>query len=497
MKRSFFSFARGVIALFFSATLSWTLRAAAADEGWMSLFDGHSLAGWKAAENPASFRVVDGAIACNGPRAHLFYVGSDGAAAFEDFELSIEVMSKPGANSGVFFHTAWQDSGWPAAGFEVQVDNSQKQHGDYLENKRTGSLYGIRNVYPAVAPDDAWFTMAVTVRRPHVEIRVDGVLVVDYIEPKLPLPEGAPKLNALGRGTFALQCHDPESTVFYRNIRVRPLPHDNATVVAQPTFDAAAVQRLALGHENFPLVDLHTHLKGGLTLEHALAVSRETGVGLGIAINGGKGFPVQDDAAALAFLESMRSQPVFLALQGEGREWRQMFSRPVLARFDYIFTDSMTFTNAAGRRLRLWIPEETEIGPDVQAFMDYLTAQTVTIIENEPIDIYVNPTFLPEAIAARYDELWTDERMQRIIAAAVKHGVAIEINARYKLPSEHFIRLAKAAGAKFTIGTNNTTADDFGDWSYPLEMQRKVGLTWKDMFEPGHAPSRIQRETAP
>ena len=116
------------------------------------------------------------------------------------------------------------------------------------------------------------------------------------------------------------------------------------------------------------------------------------------------------------------------------------------------------------------------------------------IIVTEPIDIYVNPTFLPEVIAPRYDELWTEERMQRIIAAAVKHGVAIEINARYKLPSEKFIRLAKAAGAKFTIGTINTSAADYGDWSYPLARQKKIGLTWRDMYVPGHEASRSQRE---
>lgn len=470
-------------------------RASCAEEnGWIPLFNGSSLAGWKANENPGSFRVVDGAIEAGGPRAHLFYLGPDGAAAFEDFELSVEVKTRPGANSGVYFHTAWQDTGWPDAGFEVQVDNSQHQHVDYLEHKMTGSLYGVRNLYKVLVGDDTWFTLTATVRKPRVEIRLNGTLVVDYTEPARPLPPGAPKLNELGRGTFALQCHDPESHVFYRNIRVRPLARAAQAGVAPQPLDAAAAQRLALGRDNFPLVDAHTHLKGGLTLERALAISRETGMGLGIAVNGGRGFPVQDDAAAIAFLDSMKGQPVFVALQGEGREWVQMFSPQTRARFDYIFTDSMTFTDPAGHRLRLWIPEEADIGADVQAFMETLVAQTVKIIETEPIDIYVNPTFLPASIAARYDELWTDERMQRVIAAAVRHGVAIEINARYRLPSEHFIRLAKAAGAKFSIGTNNAGADDFGDWTYPLEMQKKAGLTWRDMFAPGHGPSRAQRE---
>jgi hypothetical protein len=214
-------------------------------------------------------------------------------------------------------------------------------------------------------------------------------------------------------------------------------------------------------------------------------------------VNGGVGFPVQDDAAARAFVESMRGQPVFLALQAEGREWMRMFSRETRARFDYIFTDSMTWTNAAGKRLRLWLPAEADFGPDTQGFIEELVAAAVRIMETEPIDIYVNPTFLPATIAARYDELWTEERMQRVIMAAVRHGVAIEINARYRLPSERFIRAAKAAGAKFTIGTNNASAQDFGDWSYPVEIQRKLGLSWRDFWAPGHAPSRAQREWRP
>jgi hypothetical protein len=181
-------------------------------------------------------------------------------------------------------------------------------------------------------------------------------------------------------------------------------------------------------------------------------------------------------------------------MQAEGREWVSIFSRETRARFDYVFTDSMTWTNPAGRRMRLWMPEEVEIGPDVQAFMELLVSKTVEILESEPIDVYVNPTFLPAAIAARYDELWTEERMTRVIDAAVQHGVAIEIGARYKLPSERFLRLAKRRGAKFTFGTNNAGAADLGDWSYPLEMQRRLGLEWRDMFVPGHQPSRAQRE---
>jgi hypothetical protein len=461
---------------------------------WVSLFDGASLAGWKAAaEGPSSFRVEEGAIACDGPRSHLFYVGPDGNAAFEDFELSLEVRTKPGANSGVFFHTAYQDQDWPARGFEVQVNNSQPRRGDYLEYKMTGSLYGVRNVYKPMARDDEWFTLNILVRKPLVQVRVNGTLLVDYREAAA-LPASAP-VKRLGRGTFALQCHDPESRVFYRNPRARSLPPlPLAEAAPLPVVDAAYLQLLELGRSNFPTLDLHAHLKAGLTLEQALQLSRRTGMGLGVAANCGKGFPIQNDADAAAFVESLKGQPVFVGMQAEGREWVTLFSKATRARFDYVFTDSMTWTNPAGRRMRLWIPEEVEIGPDEQAFMELLVSRTVGILESEPIDVYVNPTFLPALIASRYDTLWTEARMRRVIDAAVKHGVAIEINARYKLPSESFLRLAKAAGAKFSFGTNNAGATDLGDWSYPLEMQKKLGLTWQDMFVPGRQPSRAQRE---
>jgi hypothetical protein len=317
---------------------------------------------------------------------------------------------------------------------------------------------------------------------------------VDWIEPPGPLPEGAPKMNRLGSGTFALQCHDPESKVFYRNLRVRALPTPPAVAAPMPLVDERHAQMITLGRANFPLVDLHAHLKGGLTLEQALALSRGTGMFLGLAVNCGKGFPVETDEGALAYLKTMEGQPAFVGMQAEGREWVTMFSRETRAKFDYVFTDGMTWSNPAGKRMRLWMPDEVEIGPDEQAFMDLLVSKIVGILETEPIDIYVNATFLPAAIAPRYDALWSEARMTRVIDAAVKSGVAIEIGARYKIPSEAFLRLAKARGAKFTFGTNNGGAKDLGDWSYPLEMQKKLDLKWQDMFVPGHQPSRAQRE---
>ncbi len=466
---------------------------ALAQEGWISLFDGRTLNGWKASENPSSFRVADGSIAADGPRAHLFYVGNGHPADFRNFEFMAEVIARPGANSGIYFHTEFQQEGFPAKGFEAQINNSARQHGDYLELKKTGSLYSIRNQYKAIVGDDEWFTMHITVRGKRIQIRVNGILQVDYTEPQEPVVPSNQTARRFSHGTFALQCHDPGSKVFFRNLRVRQLAGDMSEPVETVAVDDIYRQIIELGSANFPLIDFHVHLKGGLTLEEALALSRRLGVNYGIAVNCGLGFPIADDHGIADFLKTMQGQPVFVGMQAEGREWVRLFSPEAVARFDYVFTDAMTFTNRNGRRMRLWIPSEVEVG-DSQEFMEMLVERIVGIMNNEPIDIYVNPTFLPASIAAEYDTLWTTERMQKVIDAAVRNGVAIEINNRYRLPSPAFIRMAKKAGAKFTIGTNNA-GRELGRIEYALEMARECKLTWQDMWMPkpdGEKPVQIR-----
>ncbi|MGE5647701.1 MAG: family 16 glycoside hydrolase [Acidobacteriota bacterium] len=467
------------------AALPVTAARATADEGWIPLFDGKSLDGWRASEHAESWKVAEGAIAAAGPRSHLFYTRRTG---FKNFELKASVMTRPGANSGIYFHTQFERGGWPAKGFEVQINNTHHGEGDYIERKKTGSLYGVRNVYKQLVADNEWFEMHIVVRGKQVEIRVNGTLVVDYVEPDPPVAEpGEGAGRVLSSGTFALQCHDPGSQVFFRNILVRPLPDNARAASAQrPLADGIYRQILHLNAENFPVVDYHVHLKGGLTIEQALANSRRTGVAYGIAINCGVGFPVTNDSGVMEFVRAMKGQPVFVALQGEGREWVTLVSKDTIAQFDYVFTDSMTFTDDNGRRMRTWIKEEVGVIPDAQAFMEMLVRRILGILNNEPIDIYVNPTFLPDQIAADYDRLWTPERMQKVIDAAANNGIAVEINNRYRIPSPAFIKMAKKAGVKFAFGTNNGDAA-LGRQEYALQMVSECGLTWRDIFVPRRA----------
>lgn len=240
--------------------------------------------------------------------------------------------------------------------------------------------------------------------------------------------------------------------------------------------------------------DFHVHVKGDLTLDEALRRSRESGITYGIAVNGGVGFPIDTDAGLEAFLADMRGRPVFTAFQGEGREWVRLFSRATLEKFDYVFTDAMTWTDDRGRRMRLWIEDEVGRITDPERFMDQLVDRATTIFATEAIDLYVNPTYVPDQLSAQYDALWTPGRMKRIVDGLAANGIAMEINNRRRIPSAAFIRLARQAGVKLACGTNNAGAADLGRNEYCAEMTRALDLRSEDFWcPPADGRKAVQR----
>ncbi len=185
---------------------------------WISLFDGKSLNGWKVGDHPETFKVDSGMIVVNGVTAHLFYNGDVQNHDFKNFEFKADVMTKPGSNSGIYFHTAFQQGGWPAKGYEVQVNNS---HTDW---RRTGGLYAVDDVKEVYVKDNEWFTEYIKVEGKHIIIKLNDKTVVDYTEPEnveRPTDMAGRKISD---GTFALQGHDPKSKVYFKNIMVKPLP---------------------------------------------------------------------------------------------------------------------------------------------------------------------------------------------------------------------------------------------------------------------------------
>ena len=186
------------------------------EDGFISIFDGKTFEGWKAStENPGSFVIEDGAFVTSGPRAHLFYDGY--LAPFRNFELKVDVWVEHNSNGGIYFHTKYQESGWPTGGFECQVNVSHKDW------KKTGSLYDVANLGLTPVKEKTWWTQHITVEGDTVTVRLNDVVVLQYKEPDGAVPRESFE-RVLGEGTFALQCHDPVSVVRYRNIRVKPLP---------------------------------------------------------------------------------------------------------------------------------------------------------------------------------------------------------------------------------------------------------------------------------
>ncbi len=184
---------------------------------WISLFDGKTLNGWKESEGP-SFSVVDGSIKVAGKRSHLYYDGPVQNHDFKNFELKLKIKTEPGSNSGVYFHTKFQQRGFPDDGFEVQVNNS---HTDW---KRTAGLYDIKDTAATFVKDNEWFEMSITVIGKHVVTKINGQTIIDWTEPEGAVASEGHPGRVISDGTFALQAHDPKSVIYYKDIMVRPLP---------------------------------------------------------------------------------------------------------------------------------------------------------------------------------------------------------------------------------------------------------------------------------
>ncbi len=185
------------------------------DADWVSLTDGKTFDGWKINENPEGWKIQDGAFVAKGDRSHLFYVGDE--KPFKNFEFKAKVMCQPKANGGIYFHTKFQELGWPKHGYEAQVNNT---HGD---RKKTGGIYDVKDVLdnsPAV--DNEWFDYYIKVEGKTITIKINGETTVEYTEPADKKP-GRDFTRVLTEGTFALQCHDPGASVFYKEIYVRRL----------------------------------------------------------------------------------------------------------------------------------------------------------------------------------------------------------------------------------------------------------------------------------
>ncbi len=196
--------------------LALVSMAMAADDGMVELFNGQNFDGWKVGDNAASFQIVDGVMKINGDAGHLFYMGSVHEHCWTNFHLRAEVMTKEHANSGIYFHTVYQESGFPSTGHECQIANT------HPDPQKTASIYNRFKVNPQACNDDEWFVYEIIVEGRHIITKINGKVCADWTETDADLTDVEPG-RKIGSGTFALQAHDPGSTVYVRSFKVEAL----------------------------------------------------------------------------------------------------------------------------------------------------------------------------------------------------------------------------------------------------------------------------------
>jgi histidinol phosphatase-like PHP family hydrolase len=252
---------------------------------------------------------------------------------------------------------------------------------------------------------------------------------------------------------------------------------------------------------DFPLVDLHVHLDNS-TIDQVLPLSKKLGVKFGIVEHAGtkeNKYPtvLSNDEELKAYVKMLAGKDVYKGVQAEWSDWMKGFSREALALLDYTLTDTMTFPGKDGSRVKLWekgVEDRVDMA-DKQAFMDRYVDWHVEIISKQPIDILANTSWLPEPLAKDYDTYWTDKRMAKVFDAAVKYRVALEISSGFSLPTLRFLKAAKAAGIKFTFGSNGRYPK-MGLIDFSVDLARKLGLKATDMFTPAAAGQKaVERRT--
>jgi hypothetical protein len=266
------------------------------------------------------------------------------------------------------------------------------------------------------------------------------------------------------------------------------LHSEHPQLTRRALFGAALAAATARGAD-FEIVDFHAHVEDPPEIDAAIAQAKAAGVKLGILWHAGKpeynyAHMLSCDADMERFLKLLEGKPVYRGIQAEGPDWMECFSKRVIAKLDYVLTDALTFRERDKRMVKLWLAG-VQVG-DPQDFMDRYVDWHIEIMATEPIDIIANPTFLPNAIIADYDRLWTERRVRAIIDAAVKYRVAIEINSRYNIPKLSMLRMARDAGVKFTFGSNAHGLAT-GKLAYSLDAAKQLGLEAKHMFRPAPA----------
>lgn len=423
------------------------------EDGWVELFNGKDLTGWRPSEHKETFSVQDGTIMAFGDRSHLYYEGEHLGEGFKNFEIEMDIKTHRLANSGIFYHTEYLEEGWPGKGREVQVNNTHPGVDEFKELKKTGSLYGIRNLFKAFAQDSVWFRMRFVVQDKQIRVWVNDVNTVNYTEPLNP-PNSGPNARAtFSSGTIALQGHDAKSKVMYKNIRLRRLPDTIKVAQQEYQFGDWHPKMLEKQSNQYPFIDLNAKAETEAEFQALLEFYYTSGVNIGLVV------PAD---SLTAWKTKHENTPIFWGTEAGA-------SADVVNQADYtVGTVPM--------------PEFTEGNP-AERYMATYIAQIMEFLENGSADVWAKATQLPDALSDQYDALWAPEAIKPVLALAAEKGIAIEIDNQAHLPSMEVIKLAKEAGCLFSY---TGIASDAGnnDSQYFLDVIDSCELDYKSMYVP-------------
>lgn len=252
----------------------------------------------------------------------------------------------------------------------------------------------------------------------------------------------------------------------------------------------------AVPGSDIPLVDFHVH-RDGTTVEKLLEISKARGIKFGIVEHAGKKelkYPIiySSDEELKVYIASLEGKPVYKGVQAEYLSWMSCFSKGAVAQLDYVLSDAMTIREKDGSWAKMW--EKSFVIGEPQQFMDRYADYNVEVMATEPLDILADATWLPGPLAGDYDTLWTPARMRKVVDAALKYGVALEINSQACVPHLAFLKLAREAGVKFSFGSN-IRGPNVGKLDYCVAMIKALGLTRADIFTPappGKKPIQVR-----
>ncbi|WP_062544590.1 3-keto-disaccharide hydrolase [Rufibacter tibetensis] len=392
------------------------------DAGWVELINGKDLTGWKATENPSTWSVTDGLFQADGKRSHLFYEGEYLKDGFKNFELEVQVKTFKLANTGIYFHTKYQETGWPDTGLEIQVNNTHIGEGDYIELKKMASLYGVRNLYKTFGKDGEWMTVKARVESNRVQVWLNGMKTVDYLQPEKTFSA----IRRLGEGTFCLQGHDTLSKMQYKSFRVRRLPDDARSNLAAPTLGAWHDSLVALQSQQFAFIDLNP--KTTLSAKELANYYYTTGINVSL---------VKSPASAKE-LAAAKNLPLFTGIKVTAAN--QATAKASTA--DYIIGESNDLKSAKallrGKKINIWSDKGRTLN---------------------------NP------------------KTAELLDMAKQNNIAIEIDNVSNSPSLEIIKIAKAKGCKFTFA-GLVPASNMQKSMFVMRAIKEANLTYKDLYIP-------------